>query len=98
LLRISSNHQEDDNPPSTTPQERIQTELERLQNQLSLIEALESRNASQLESFVDEQDQWESMEPEERQLLTSKLDILERLETLTQELVQLWMGAKSQEG
>ena len=63
-----------------------------------LIEALEERNKSQLESFVDEQDQWESLEEEERQLLLQKDEITQRMEAIAEELVQIWMGSKSMEG
>eukprot|EP00751_Fragilariopsis_kerguelensis_P039830 CAMPEP_0171023804 /NCGR_PEP_ID=MMETSP0736-20130129/32470_1 /TAXON_ID=186038 /ORGANISM="Fragilariopsis kerguelensis, Strain L26-C5" /LENGTH=151 /DNA_ID=CAMNT_0011463349 /DNA_START=84 /DNA_END=539 /DNA_ORIENTATION=- len=50
-----------------------------LQNTLSYIEALEQRNTAQIYSFVDEKDQWESLEPYERELLSSKEEILKRL-------------------
>lgn len=76
----------------------IEEELENLQQQLALIEALEQRNEAQLDSFVDEQDQWESLEPEEQDLLRSKDEIVERMDQITTELLQLWMGAKSQDG
>lgn len=72
--------------------------MEQLQQQLTYIEALEERNKAQLESFVDAQDQWDSMEEEERQLLQSKADIERRLEQMTSELVSMWMGGKSMEG
>jgi hypothetical protein len=36
----------------------LATEMERLQNHLYLIEALEERNKAQLESFIDTVDQW----------------------------------------
>ena len=76
----------------------IEEELENLQQQLALIESLEQRNEAQLDSFVDEQDQWESLEPEEQDLLRSKDEIVERMDQITTELLQLWMGAKSQDG
>ena len=76
----------------------IEEELENLQQQLALIEALEQRNEAQLDSFVDEQDQWESLEPEEQDLLRSKDEIVERMDQITTEFLQLWMGAKSQDG
>jgi len=47
-----------------------------LENDLLLIGALEERNKAQLDSFVNEQDQWESMEEEERDFLSQKDDIL----------------------
>lgn len=76
----------------------IQQELERLQDQLSIIEALEERNKAQLESFIDEEDQWSSMEDEEREILKSKDSVIEQMELLTEQLVMLWMGQKSQDG
>ena len=76
----------------------IQQELERLQNQLSIIEALEERNKAQLESFIDEEDQFNSMEEEERDLLKSKDSVIEQMELLTEQLIMLWMGQKSQDG
>lgn len=76
----------------------IEEELERLQQTLATIEALEERNKAQLDSFVDEKDQWNSMEEFERELLDSKDDIVERMEKITEELLQMWMGAKSMEG
>ena len=55
---------------------------------------------SGVDSFVlvDVQDQWDSMEEEERRLLQSKADIERRLEQMTSELVNMWMGGKSMEG
>ena len=76
----------------------IQQELERLQNQLSIIEALEERNKAQLESFIDEEDQLASMEEEEREFLKSKDSVIEQMEILTEQLVMLWMGQNSQDG
>ncbi len=87
----------DDEQENAENSSSIEEELERLQLTLTTIEALEARNESQLESFVDEQDQWESMEEEERVLLQSKDKIVQRLDTLTTELMQMWMGAKSRE-
>ena len=76
----------------------LQEELERLQHQMSLIEALEERNKAQLDSFVDEQDQWDSLEPDERELLQQKPALQQRTESLVSELVNGWMGQKSMEG
>jgi len=86
---------EDDDTSSRTG---IEEELERLQNQLSLIEAIEERNRAQLESFVDEQDQWESLEEDERVLLSSKDEILKKMEVLSEEIVMLFMGQKVKNG
>ncbi|CAB9531248.1 expressed unknown protein [Seminavis robusta] len=57
-------------------------EMDELQNQLALIEALEERNKAQLDSFVDEQDQWDSLEEEEREFLLQKDTILKRIDEL----------------
>mmetsp|Transcript_2142 Transcript_2142/g.5677 ORF Transcript_2142/g.5677 Transcript_2142/m.5677 type:complete len:141 (-) Transcript_2142:1206-1628(-) len=56
--------------------------IDAIQNQLTYIEALEARNKAQLGSFVDEEDQWESLEDFERELLLSKEDLTVRLEEL----------------
>jgi hypothetical protein len=53
-----------------------------LQNALCSIEALEERNTAQIESFIDEKDQWESLELYEQELLSSKEEILKRLSEL----------------
>jgi hypothetical protein len=83
---------------SDEPPNAIAIEMESLQQQLTFIEALEERNKAQIDSFIDEQDQWNSMEEHERQLLQSKVKIEKRLEQLTSELVALWIGEKSIEG
>lgn len=57
---------------------KLQGELDNIQNQLSLIEALEARNEAQIYSFIDEKDQWDSLEEEERQLLLKKSRLLNR--------------------
>lgn len=76
----------------------LEDELERLQSTMASIEALEERNKAQLESFVDEEDQWESLEDFERELLESKPRVVKEMEQIAEELMQLWMGAKSMEG
>ena len=76
----------------------IEEEIERLQNQLTLIEAIEERNRAQLGSFVDEKDQWESLDEEEREFLNSKDSIVARMESLSEELVLLFMGQKMKNG
>lgn len=83
---------------SDEPPNAIAIEMESLRQQLTFIEALEGRNKAQIDSFIDEQDQWDSMEEHERQLLQSKVKIEKRLEQLTSELVALWIGEKSIEG
>jgi hypothetical protein len=76
----------------------VEEEIQRLQEILDSIEAIEERNKAQLESFVDEQDQWDSMDDFEKELLESKEEVLEQMEKMAEELLQLWMGAKSMEG
>ena len=56
--------------------------IETLQNQLVYIEALEERNKAQLDSFIDEEDQWESMEDYEKELMSSKEDLEKQLNEL----------------
>ena len=81
-----------------TKKNPIEIELEELQHALELIEALEIRNESQLDSFIDKHDQWDSLEEEERVLLSSKEYVKERIDILSEELIQLWMGTKSMDG
>ena len=87
---------DDDDASLNSPSKKsgLEDELERLQHQLSFIEALEERNVAQLDSFVHEQDQWESMDEEDRTLLESKEETVQRLESLAEELVQGWMSGK----
>jgi len=92
-LRSSANLQEDDQPNNA-----IEEELNHMQNTLSAIEALEERNKAQLDSFVDEEDQWDSLEEYERELLQSKEAIVQRMDQMAEELLQMWMGAKSMDG
>lgn len=93
-------HQTDgsDEGESSGQKSGIEDELETLQEQLSLIEALEERNKSQLESFVDEEDQWNSMDDYEKELLNSKEKVVERMDLLAEQMIMLWMGQKSQDG
>jgi hypothetical protein len=93
LCQVAANDSDEGEPKSG-----IEAELGRLQEQLSLIEALEARNKAQLDSFVDEEDQWNSMEKEERNLLKSKDSIDEKMEFLTEQMIMLWIGQKSQDG
>lgn len=93
-----SNNDDQDSNATALGKASLEEEIERLQNQLALIEALEERNKAQLDSFVDEEDQWDSMEEEERQLLRQKDEITKRMEVLAEEMVQIWMGAKSMDG
>jgi len=104
MLATSSSDNTDitssDKSPNDQKEEKssIEEEMERLQQTLASIEALEERNKAQLDSFIDEEDQWESMEEFERDLLNSKEEIVERMEKISEELLQMWMGAKSMEG
>jgi hypothetical protein len=88
----------DDEAEKSTPKTRFEEELDRLQQQLSWIEALEARNEAQLDSFIDKKDQWNSLEEEEKILLESKESIVQEMEILTEQLIQLWMGQKSMDG
>ena len=91
----------DDNREPNGVKERksgVEEEMERLQQLMMLIEALEERNKAQLDSFIDKEDQWNSLEEFERELLESKESIVAQMEKLTEELLQLWMGAKSMDG
>lgn len=72
----------DNSDSSQSPSQTSSPSLEELQAQLSYIEALEERNKAQFDSFVDEQDQWESLEPFEQELLLSKDSVVEQIEKL----------------
>ena len=76
----------------------IEEELEKLQHQLTLIEAIEERNKAQIYSFIDEEDQWNSMEEWEQELLSSKDALTQRMEQMTEELVLMFMGEKAKNG
>lgn len=72
----------DDDDDDKDNAENTAETLESLQNTLSLIEAVEERNTAQLDSFVDKDAQWESLEPYERDLLSSKEEVVKRLAEL----------------
>ena len=82
------------NPPAykygsslrSDPDENDDKTLEVLENELLLIEALEERNKAQIYSFVDEQDQLDSMDESERELLLRKDAILEQLKDINSKL------------
>jgi hypothetical protein len=59
--------------------------LQRLQNELLWIEAIEERNRAQLDSFIDEQHQWESLDSDEKDLLLGKQSIMDTIEKLMKE-------------
>jgi hypothetical protein len=56
--------------------------LQGLQNELLWIEAIEERNKAQLDSFIDVQDQWESLDIDEKELLLKKQSIMDAIEQL----------------
>lgn len=60
--------------------------------------SLQERNKAQLDSFVDEEHQWESIEEDERILLSSKEGIIQKMDDLAEELVMLFMGQKMKDG
>lgn len=61
-------------------------ELAILENDLVFVEAIEERNKAQIESFVDEQDQWDSMTEWEQNLLLNKESHIKRIEELKKRL------------
>lgn len=77
---------------------QMSKELDDLRNQLSAIEALEERNKAQIDSFIDEQDQWDSMEPFERKMIESKGTIEARMEDIVLKLMNGWMDQKIMDG
>jgi hypothetical protein len=95
VFSVGSNDEAEKSTPKTS---RVEEELDCLQQQLSLIEALEARNEAQFDSFIDKEDQWNSLEEEEKILLESKESIVQEMEILTEQLIQLWMGQKSMDG
>ena len=58
-------------------------EVEILQNELVWIEAIEERNKAQIGSFMNEQDQWDSMEEWEQDILKKKESHIKRIEELS---------------
>ena len=101
LLGSFNNRPDDDdgrNDDPDVPPAHMQQELQDLQYQLSLIQALEERNRAQLDSFVDAAQQWESLSPDEKALLTSKAALEQRCDTIMMELVNSWVGRKSVDG
>jgi len=65
---------------------------------LCLDNPFQERNKAQLGSFVDEEDQWDSLEEDERILLSSKDLVIQKMEDLAEELVMLFMGQKMRDG
>ena len=95
---MNANEADADSVEDDSSSTGIEEELEKLQNQLTLIDALEERNAAQIYSFIDEEDQWNAMEEWERELLSSKEELTQRMEQLTEELVLMFMGEKAKNG
>ena len=58
----------------------------------------QERNKAQLDSFVDEEDQWQSLEEDERDFLRSKDIIIQKMEVLAEQLVMLFIGQKMRNG
>ena len=77
---VENNGNENENESNKTEDNEIL--ISSLQNTLCSIEALEERNTAQIQSFIDEKDQWESLELYEQELLSSKEEILKRLSEL----------------
>ena len=82
LLSSSVENNENDNENESNKTEDNEILISSLQNTLCSIEALEERNTAQIQSFIDEKDQWESLELYEQELLSSKEEILKRLSEL----------------
>mgnify|MGYP000592641296 CR=1 FL=1 len=72
----------------TAANNKIHQEINQVEYQLSLIEALQERNKAQLDSFIDEQDQWDSMEDSDQELLSSEEELITRLAELRVQLEQ----------
>ena len=79
---VENNGNENENENESNKTEDNEILISSLQNTLCSIEALEERNIAQIQSFIDEKDQWESLELYEQELLSSKEEILKRLSEL----------------
>jgi hypothetical protein len=66
--------------------ENLLREKDELEYEYQRIVALEQRNEAQLESFVDEEAQWEALTTEEQALLNSKESVLSCLDSLKEVL------------
>ena len=84
---VENNRNENENESNKTEDNEIL--ISSLQNTLCSIEALEERNTAQIQSFIDEKDQWESLELYEQELLSSKEEILKRLSELNLSLIHI---------
>ncbi|OEU07289.1 hypothetical protein FRACYDRAFT_251068 [Fragilariopsis cylindrus CCMP1102] len=80
LLSSSVDNNRNENESNKTEDNEVL--ISSLQNTLCSIEALEERNTAQIQSFIDEKDQWESLELYEQELLSSKEETLKRLSEL----------------
>jgi len=54
-------------------------------------------NKSQVDSFIDEDDQWQSLDEEEQILITSKYSIIQQMKVVGEDMVLLFMGQKLQD-
>ena len=79
---VENNGNDNENENESNKTEDNEVLISSLQNTLCSIEALEERNTAQIQSFIDEKDQWESLELYEQELLSSKEEILKRLSEL----------------
>ena len=79
---VENNGNDNENENESNKTEDNEILISSLQNTLCSIEALEERNTAQMQSFIDEKDQWESLELYEQELLSSKEEILKRLSEL----------------
>ena len=79
---VENNGNDNENENESNKTEDNEILISSLQNTLCSIEALEERNTAQIQSFIDEKDQWESLELYEQELLSSKEEILKRLSEL----------------
>ena len=59
---VENNGNDNENENESNKTEDNEIVISSLQNTLCSIEALEDRNTAQIQSFIDEKDQWESLE------------------------------------
>jgi hypothetical protein len=69
-------------PPPFGPSDDAWDDLEALQDELVLAEAIEQRNEAQLPSFIDAQAQWEAQDESDRWILTRKPLVEARIDQL----------------
>ena len=73
--------------------QQLEAQETALQTDLHYIEAIEQRNEAQFMSFVDGQHQWESQTQEDRDMLTSKKDVVARLNEVRRRLKEMRQNA-----